>query len=329
MLVIYGAGAVGLVVGARLARAGVPALLVTRRPEAARLIQEHGVRIEDPASGRAFEQRVPAVCGIEAAEDRIHDGPVVFCMRGPDTAPAARALLSVTRGVPVASLQNDVDNEPVLAADFPLVIAGCVRQTCTRTADNQAVAVGDGRIVVGTWPSGGGAAARELAGLLSRAGFEAPVSTRILEDKWLKLCVNLMSAPNALIRREDHTRFEFVEVKARLLEEARAILRAARVLARSCDGRDRSLDQEISYQRQSLALGTSARPLPVYNQVWAALRSGGPVEADRYHRRMLTLAAEHGIAAPQNARVLEALERAVRERTGPEQLAAKDLLTSG
>jgi ketopantoate reductase len=32
MLVIYGAGAVGLVVGARLTRAGLPALLVTRRP---------------------------------------------------------------------------------------------------------------------------------------------------------------------------------------------------------------------------------------------------------------------------------------------------------
>ena len=329
MLVVYGAGAVGLLVGARLARAGAPVLLVTRRPEAARLIQERGVRIEDPASGSAFEQRVPAVCGIEAAAERIGEGPVVFCMRASDTAPAVGSLLAVARDVLVASLQNDVDNEPVLAADFPLVIAGCVRQTCTRTADNAAVAVGDGRIVVGTWPSGGGSAARELAEALGRAGFDAPVSTRILEDKWLKLCVNLMSAPNALIRREDHTTREFVEVKARLLEEARAILGAGRIPARSCDGKDRSLEQEIAYQRESLALGTSARPLPVYNQVWAALRSGGPVEADRYHRRMLALAAEHRIAAPQNARVLEALERAVREATGPEKLAAKDLLAGG
>ena len=137
-----------------------------------------------------------------------------------------------------------------------------------------------------------------------------------------------MSAPNALIRREDHATRAFVELKARLLEEARAILRAAGIPARSCDGRDRSLDQEIAHQRESLALGTSARALPVYNQVWAALRSGGPVEADRYHRRMLELAAAHGIAAPQNQRVLAALERAVRERTGPERLAAQELLAS-
>jgi 2-dehydropantoate 2-reductase len=137
-----------------------------------------------------------------------------------------------------------------------------------------------------------------------------------------------MSAPNALIRRADHTTRAFVEVKARLLEEARAVLRAARIHASSCDGKDRSLDQEIAYQRESLALGTSARSLPVYNQVWAALRQGGDVEADRYHRRVLELARVHGIPAPQNARVLAALEHAVRQRAGPESLGAEELLTS-
>ena len=329
MLVIYGAGAVGLVVGARLARAGLPVLLVTRRPEAAQRINEAGIRIEDPATGLAFEQRVAVVCGIEAAAERIEAGPVLFCMRASDTAAAARALSAVARQATVASLQNNVDNENELAADFSRVIGGCVRQTCTRTGDHRALALGDGRIVVGLWPSGGSPAVRELAEALRRAGYDAPVSTRIVEDKWLKLCVNLMSAPNALIRREDHATCAFVELKARLLEEARAILRAARISARSCDGRDRSLDQEIAHQRESLAAGTSARELPVYNQVWAALRSGGPVEADRYHRRMLALAAAHGVPAPQNARVLEALERAVREGLGPESLAAADLLVSG
>ncbi len=329
MLVIYGAGAVGLVVGARLARAGSPVLFVTRRPEAARRIQEHGVRIEDPATGRAFEQRIEAVCGIEAVAERIEAGPVLFCMRSADTAAAARALAAVAPETTVASLQNDVDNEPALAAEFREVIGGCVRQTSTRTAENVAVAVGEGRVPIGLWPDGDTPAAHGLADALRRAGYDAPISTRIIDDKWLKLCVNLMSAPNAMIRREDHATRAFVEVKARLLEEARAILLAAGIPARSCDGRDRSLDQEIASQRESLTLGTSARALPVYNQVWAALRGGGHVEADRYHRRMLELAAANGVFAPQNQRVLAALERAVRERTGPERLGAQELLASG
>jgi ketopantoate reductase len=43
---------------------------------------------------------------------------------------------------------------------------------------------------------------------------------------------------------------------------------------------------------------------------------------------MLELAAAHGIPAPQNQRLLAALERAVRERTGPERLGAQELLAS-
>jgi 2-dehydropantoate 2-reductase len=328
MLVVHGAGAVGLVVGARLARAGLPVLLVTRRPAAARVISELGVRIEDPSTGSAFEQRVAAVSGIEAAAERIEAGPVLFCMRSSDTAAAARALAAVAPEATVASFQNDVDNEALLAKQFPRVIGGCVRQTSTRTAENVAVAVGGGRVVIGAWPSGDAPAVHSFAEALRRAGYDVGVSQQILEDKWLKLCVNLMSAPNALIRREDHATPAFVEIKARLLEEARRILLAAGISARSCDGRDRSLEQEIAHQRASLAQGTSARALPVYNQVWAALRSGGPVEADGYHRRMLELAAAHGIPAPQNARVLAALERAVQNALGPESLAAADLLVS-
>jgi 2-dehydropantoate 2-reductase len=325
MLIVYGAGAVGLVLGARLARAGLPVLLVTRRQAAARLIDELGVRIEDPSTGLALEQRVPAVCGIEAAAERSQAGPVLFCMRSSDTAAAARALAAVAPAATVASLQNDVDNEPELAHSFSRVIGGCMRQTSTRVADNCAVTVGSGRIAIGLWPAGDAPCVHDLAEALRRAGYDVGVSTRIPEDKWLKLCVNLMSAPNALVRREDHATRDFVEIKARLLEEARAILLAAGISARSCDGRDRSLEQEIAHQRASLALGTSARALPVYNQVWAALRRGGPLEADRYHRRMLELAAAHGIPAPQNARVLAALERAVQGALGPESVAAADL----
>jgi len=326
MLVVYGAGAVGLVVGARLAEAGLPVLLVTRRAEAAQRLSERGVRREDPANGEARVTRVASACGIEAAAPRIGEGPVLFCMRASETAAAARALATVAPAATVASLQNDVDNEPVLAESFARVIGGCVRQTSTRTADDTVVCTGAGRIVIGAWPGRAAPDVDALAGSLRRAGYDVGVSPRILEDKWLKLCVNLMSAPNALIRREDHVRRDFVEIKARLLEEARALLAAAGIRASSCDGRDRSLDEEIAWQRASLAQGTSARPLPIYNQVWAALRHGGPLEADRYHRRMLALAREHALPAPQNVRILAALERARREALGPESFSAAELL---
>ena len=112
------------------------------------------------------------------------------------------------------------------------------------------------------------------------------------------------------------------------------MIEAAGITARSCDGRDRSLDDEIAWQRESLARGGSARHLPIYNHVWTGLRSSvwqglealTPLEADDYHRRILELAARHGVDAPVNARVLAALEEAMRRKTGPECVAAASLL---
>jgi 2-dehydropantoate 2-reductase len=328
MIAVYGVGAVGLTLGARLIRAGQSVLFVARRPEVAERILAQGVRVEHPAEGEAFQVEAPAVVGPAAALERIGPEPLLFCVRRPDLAEAADALATLAPQAPVASLQNDVGGEALLAERFPRVLGVVVRQTCTRTDLNATAALAPGRLVVGAHPQAGAADAdvAALAAALRAAGYDVGVSQRIAEDKWLKLCVNLMSAPNALIRREDHTSRAFVELKTGLLEEARAVLAAAGIAARSCDGRDRSLDAEIAWQRTALERGVSASRLPVYNSVWQALRRGGDREAHAYHRRILDLAAAHGLEAPRNRRVLAALERAAREGLGTESLGAAELL---
>ncbi len=325
-LTVYGAGAVGLVVGARLARAGNEVVFLVRKPGVAEQIEARGVRFEDPAKGDAWSARARAVASAEELPEEFRAGTILFCMRASQTASAAQALAPVAPRACVASFQNDLDNEAILAEHFPVVIGAPLRQTCTRTASNQARAIGGGRVVLGRHPSGGGPELLALSTQLRAAGYEVGISERIAEDRWLKLCVNLTSAPNALIRRPDHTTRAFVEIKARLLEEARDALASAGIAARSCDARDRSLDEEIEWQRASLARGESARRLPIYNQVWAALRHGGPLEADAYHRRILELAARAGLAAPMNARVLEVLLRQAGSEAGPESVEASEIL---
>jgi len=327
VITILGAGAVGLAVGARLARAGRAVLFVTHRPETARAIEAEGVRLEDPASGEAWSARegVAAVCGIASAGLHIGAGPVIVCVRASDTPAVAAELAVAAPGAVVASLQNDLGNGEALARHFAGVIGGVYRQTCTRVAENTGLTLGWGRVVLGAWPQGRSEETERLTADLRAAGYDVGVSEDIRADQTLKLAVNLMSAPNALVVRDDHDTQAFVDVKMRLLEEARAAFSAAGISARSCDGRDRSLDEEIAFQRASLARGTSARRLPVYNQVWSALRHGGPLEADNYHRRILELAAGHGLAAPQNARVLEAVVVTWRARRGPECLRAAEL----
>jgi len=323
---VVGAGSVGLALASRLAQAGLPVRLVTRDADAARRLESRGIRVEDPGTGQHWCVPVSAVAGIENADLEGIDQPLLICVRATDTEALARSLARRAPGITVVNVQNDVEGDALLAKHFPRVIGAVWRQTCTRMDPERVRFTGGGRVVIGLHPRGSAPDVDELAQDLRRAGLDVGVSQRIAEDRWLKLCVNLMSAPNALIRREDHDSFAFVEVKARLLEEAREVLAANHIEARSCDGRDRSLDQEIRHQHQSLERGTSARRLPLFNQVWTSLRSDAPLEANRYHQRILELAAAQGIRTPTNARVLEKLVEAKTDRSGPECLSAVELL---
>jgi len=321
---IVGAGSVGLALALRLARAGVAVELVTRRPEAARALAERGLVGDDPASGARVGVAVRAT--PELATRTLAPGPLFLCTRANAVGEVARALARLPG--PLVTFQNDVESEEVAARYEALVIGGVWRETVTRVADDRVRLQLDrpGRAVVGLHPRGRCAEVDAVATLLRRGGIDVSVSETIGHDKWLKLCVNLMSAPNALVRRDDHGEQAFVDLKVRLLEESQATLAAAGIEARPCDERDRTLAQEIAFQRKALARGASGRAIPLYNHVWTSLRHGGPLEADAYHARILALAREHGVPAPVNALVLEKLRDAESRGLGPECFAARDLL---
>ena len=320
---VVGAGSLGLALAARLARGGVRVLVVTRRPEAARLLAERGLQVEDPATGARVGCAVRASDALGAVEPGA--GPIFVCTRADGVAEVARALAG--RAAALVTFQNDVVSEEEAARFVPRVIGGVWRETVTRVADDRVrYPQGRGRAVLGLHPHGSHPDVEAAAAALRRGGVDVSISAAIERDKWLKLCVNLMSAPNALVRRPDHETPEFVALKVRLLEEARAALAAAGIDAAPCDGRDRTLDAEIAFQRDALARGTSARPIPLYNQVWTSLRHGAPLEADGYHERILALARAHGVPAPVNALVLARLRAAARSRLGPESCSARELL---
>ena len=314
MLTIVGSGSVGLTLAARIARAGHPVRVITRREEAARAIREQGIELEDLTSGESWRVRAAAQPEPPVGET----GFVLLCVRTPDTDVAAAALAAASPAARLVNVQNGVDGDSVAARHFARVLGAVYRHPCMRVADNRVRMLGGGRMVIGAHPTGAGADVDEVAAILRAAGYDVGISTRIGQDRWLKLCVNLMSAPNALVRRTEHATRAFTEGKARLLEEARDALAAASVGARSCDGRDRSLEAEIAFQRGALERGDAARSLPVFNSVWVGLSRGAPLEADAHHRAIIQLGVRHRIETPTNERALAALEHAARERLGPE-----------
>lgn len=317
MAAVIGAGAIGLVLAARLARAGHAVCVYTRDPHAAAEIAREGIHVEEPETGARWSVRVRALAGAPAAGS----DPIFACVRVPDVQALAATLAP---GAFVVNVQNGIEGDAEFAERGLRVAGAVIRQGCTRVASNRARAMLPGRIAIGSHAGCGGAEITPIAGMLLDAGYEVAISPCIAEDRWLKLCVNLMSTPNALVRPDEHATRSFTEGKARLLEEARDVLRAAGIAARSCDPRDRTLEAEIAAQRAALVQGTAARRLPIYNSLWQALRRGAPIESDLFHRRILQLGERHGVATPSNQRALAILEHARERGLGPESCGAAE-----
>jgi 2-dehydropantoate 2-reductase len=319
VVAVIGAGAIGLVLAARSTRTGREVCLFTRDADAAAAIMRDGIHVDEPETGAHWNARVRAIVGAPPAGSV----PIFSCVRVPDV-PALAAMLAP--GAFVVNVQNGVEGDAVFAEHGMRVAGAVIRQGCTRIAPNRVRSMLPGRIAIGVHAGCTEADLVPIARTLDEAGYEVAISPHIADDRWLKLCVNLMSTPNALIRPDEHTTRAFTEAKARLLEEARDVLRAAGITARSCDPRDRTLDEEIDAQRAAFERGTAARRLPIYNSLWQALRRGASSESDLFHRRIIELGADHGVATPVNRRALAILERTLERELGPESCAAADFL---
>src|SRR5271157_1250155 len=114
-IVIYGAGAVGGVVGGLLALSGTPVLLIGR-PGNVDVIREHGLRIVTPSGTRMV--RLPAV----TTPNQIKPADVVFlCVKSQDTDGAMRNLHALVNDIPIFCFQNGIRNEEIASKYFPRV----------------------------------------------------------------------------------------------------------------------------------------------------------------------------------------------------------------
>ncbi|AKJ27707.1 2-dehydropantoate 2-reductase [Caldimonas brevitalea] len=210
---VYGAGAIGGFIGARLAARGAAVSAIARGANAEAL-RQHGWRLQTAAG---LEQApVQAV-----AEDAAQLGPqdlVVVAVKGHALASVARGIapllaahtvvLMAMNGVPwwffdhfggpCAGVRLEaVDPGGHIRAALPTEhVIGCVvHATCSMPAPGLVHHGFGQRLIVGE-PAGGISARLEaLAGLLRNAGFEVEVSSCIQQDIWYKLWGNMTMNP--------------------------------------------------------------------------------------------------------------------------------------
>ena len=209
---IYGAGAIGGWIGARLAAIGEPVSVVARGATLAAL-HTHGLRLQQ-AEGLL---QVPVQAADNAAALGVQD-LVVVAVKAPALAEVARGIapllgphtivLTAMNGVPWWFFQGfggayagtslkAVDASGAIAAAIPARhVVGCVvHASCALQAPGVVQHHFGNKLILGE-PSGQQTErAKALAALLERAGFEAPLSEQIQRDTWYKLWGNMTVNP--------------------------------------------------------------------------------------------------------------------------------------
>ena len=196
--IVYGLGAIGGTVAARLTMAGVEVAGVTR-----------GAHLEKiRADGLAFHTPTEStVVRFPVAEDpaALHPGSddvVVLAVKSQDTAGALTALTAASRDVAVACFQNGVANERAAARYFERVLGVLV--ICPATHLEPGVVAAHSTPVpalfdVGRYPGGVDDDAERLVGGLSSAGFHTRLVDDVMRWKHTKLLMNLGNAAEALV----------------------------------------------------------------------------------------------------------------------------------
>lgn len=321
--VIFGAGAVGGVIGGFLALDKHPVLLICREDHARAIDSQRGLKMKSATS----ELFAPLEAETATIPSHFDSDTCVFLIpKSNDTQTCVDELCRhAPPDTPIVCFQNGVDNEAIVSQKFENVFGGVCRMTCSYLHPGQVSYRKMGRLIVGRYPKGANATAKKIGKLLGSAGFSSSVSNDIMSDKWLKLVTNLHSAVNAVIDERDHESPEFIHLKIGLLEEAKRVLKAGRIKARSCDGKDSSVDEMIDELKKPHA-PRQASAVRVHNSTWQNLyKKSGNVENEFFHGPIITLAKEHDIAVPHNEVILELVKQDARDKTDPGQHRAVDI----
>jgi 2-dehydropantoate 2-reductase len=279
-LLIVGAGAIGSLVGSKLARAGHEVTLVGR-PGYVAAVRERGLGLEE-AGRRVYVKDVRAMTHVAEVAAEPFD-LIIFTMKAYDTAVAAAQVQPLARqGIPILVLQNGVGGEEIVAQGSGEVsILSAVITLVVETLEPGLVRVSTTRGGIGLAPTASGHSVNFLAEAFREAGFKVVTYPHYRAMKWSKLLLNILgnASPAILDMRPDLVfahRYLFALERAAFCE-ARAVMRALGLQPVSLPG----------YPVPLLAWGICSLPAwllqPVFERVIVRGR-GGSVHGVHGHR---------------------------------------------
>ena len=315
--VIFGAGAIGGAVGARLHQSGHAVTLIARGAHLEALRRD-GLTFLTPVERAVLP--LPAV-GDPGAVDWTGEEVVLLATKSQDTLGALTALRDAAgSAVPVVCLQNGVENERVALRLMDEVYGAVVMLPAAHLQPGTIEAYGaqtTGHIDIGRYPAGTDQRCEEICAALAASRLDSHAVADVMRLKYAKLLLNLSNVVGALFEASERRR----ELSELVAAEGRAVLDAAGV---SYVAREIS-DIEARWRRWGVRdIDGRSR---AGSSTWQSLaRATGALETDYLNGEIVLQGRLHGVPTPLNERLCELAAAAARERREPGTLSADDVL---
>lgn len=296
-VVVFGAGALGSLVGGMLAREHA-VTLVGRDPHVAR-IREDGLRLTGELDATVHPDARTDAAGLDA-------DLALVTVKSYDTAAAAAALAAPDVDVDlVCSLQNGLTEGALRAHLGDRVLAGTATYGAELVEPGRVRCTGVGRIHVGELDGGESARTGRVADALREADLDCEADPAMARRRWEKLAVNAgVNAVTALsrVRNGALAKPPGADVAERAAREA---ARAAR-----SEGVDLG-DDDAAAALRAVVDETAANRSSMYQDVAAGRRT----EVDAINGAVVERGRTNAVETPTN-RTLAALVRAWEAERG-------------
>jgi len=308
--VIYGVGAIGGVLAAKLALSGVEVVGVARGPQLD-AINRQGLLLRTPDGEQRIDLQVVADPEtLSFAPDDV----IVLAMKTQDT-PFALQRLRAAHVVEQAIVcaQNGVTNERFALRRFANVYAMTVILPSTFVVPGEVNAFGAphaGILDLGRYPSGTDAVAEAIAAALSHAGFASVVDPDIMQAKYGKLLQNLGNIVDAALVPGDN---EAILKAARA--EAETVYRAAGIAWRDV-GADDPRRQAMMHMEKIEGIDRVGS-----STAQSLVRHTGSIETDYLNGEIVLLGRLHDVPTPVNTYFSLLAQRMIGEKLKPRSIA--------
>ena len=318
-IIIYGAGAVGSVIGGYLHNTGHETILICSKANA-EAIAKNGLQLSGIKGD--FTINLPAVDDIEAVEFK-EDDIIFLTMKTFDTQEAIEKIDKNAHGLKAVCFQNAIRNEEIAAKKFKSVYGGIVFFGAKYLKPGIITHVAENSLGIGKYPTGVDPFVERLCEMLTNAGFTATPYPEIMAVKWSKLFRNLSNALFGITGMSllEGIKFEAPRMMmADILEEAKQVTDAEGIEIVPLAGQQ-PVDKMISSLRKP-----GDRDFEVSGEEKMMLRPStwqdlylkrGRTEVEYLNGEIVRMGKANGIKTPYNSLMVKIVSRMAEEGIEP------------